>query len=250
LELLFSAALLGAAASASAWGLWRGWRLSSSVLLGALAPALLMAALLVGATGPEGRPYYQQMRSEARVFFESQSAELLKSGQVPADRIEASRAFLEKFYVELLPGWMASLCLLLGWVGTSLSGRLLSKLSSRVASPPPFQLFVWPEPFVFGLIVSIGILAVAPLMGDRAVWGLVGGCLLVLFGTAYFMVGLAITTFFFGKWKLHPFLRLLLYVALFMTPSSVPALSLLGVLDLWVDFRKLKPVVTRETPGT
>lgn len=245
-EALFAAALLGAAVSVSAWAQWRGARGASAVLFGAAAPALFLSVLLLWAKSPDGRPYYQMMREEAGSFFQAQSEMLVKNGEVPQDRVEASRKFLEKFYVDLLPGWMASTCLLLGWFGASIAGRLLARLSSRVRPPDPFRLFAWPEPMVFGVIAAIGLLAAAPLLKDPQAWSVWGGSLLVLFGTAYFLMGLAVVSFFFWKWRLHPALRIALYTAVFLMPSSVVALALLGVLDLWMDFRKLKPAAPAE----
>jgi uncharacterized protein YybS (DUF2232 family) len=226
--------------AASAWAQWRGARGASAVLAGAVAPAFFLLILMVGMKGPDDRPYYYQVRADATTFFQSQSENLVKSGGVPADRVEASRKFLEKFYVELLPGWMASTCLLLGWMAFSISARVLSRVSKRIPSPEPFRNFSLPEPLVFGLIVAIALLAVAPQLAARDTLNVWGGCLLVTFGTLYFMAGLGVTSYFFWKWKLNPFLCVLLYTALFLTPSSVPAMGVLGVLDLWVDFRKLK----------
>jgi len=215
-----------------------------------LAPALFILVLLSAVKGPDGRAYYYQMRTDATAFFQSQSDLLVKSGNIPADRVETSRKFLEKFYVELLPGWMASTCLMLGWLAFSLTARVLSRLSDRFPPPEPFRNFTFPEPLIFGLILAVGLLAAAPLLVSHESLNVWGGCLTVTFGTLYFMSGLAVTSHFFWKWNLHPVLRLMLYLALFLTPSSVPAMGVLGVLDVWVDFRKLKPKPVEDKSGS
>jgi hypothetical protein len=249
-EVLFAAALFGAAVTAAAWAQWRGFRGATAVLLGAAAPALFLLILMVGFKGPDGQLYYHQVRADATAFFQSQSELLVKSGNIPAERVESSRKFLEKFYVELLPGWMASTCLLLGWMAFSVSGRVLSRVSKQIPPPEPFRNFNLPEPLVFGLIAAIGLLAVAPQFDAHDTLKVWGGCLAVTFGTLYFMAGLAVTSYFFWKWKLNPFLCVLLYLAIFLTPSSVPAMGVLGVLDLWVDFRKLKTKPVRDESGS
>jgi hypothetical protein len=246
LELLFAAALFGVAVAASVWTQWRGGRGAVAVLFGALAPALVLAALLFGVRGPDGQMAYREVKTEASAFFQSQADVLLKNGSLPADRLDASRQFLEKIYVDLLPGWIASTCLLLGLMAYYFSGRLLSRLSSRVPSPPPYRSMTFPEPLVFGLILAVGFLAIAPITPQREILNVWGGCLLVAFGTLYFMVGTAVMSHFLWKWRLHPLLRVALYALMFLTPSSIPALGLLGVLDLWMDFRRIKPPTLRE----
>jgi uncharacterized protein YybS (DUF2232 family) len=248
-EMLFAAALFGAAVAASSWGQWRGLRGAWAVLFGAAAPAFFLLAMLIGANGPDGHSYYQQVRSDATSFFQAQSEALQKNGSIPPDRLETSQKLFEKLYVDLLPGWIASFCLLLGWMAFSVSNRVLSRISQKIPPPEPFRNFIIPEPLVFGVILAIGLLAAAPQFSNHDLLSVWGGCLTVFFGTLYFLGGLAVTSHFLWKWKLNPFLNFLLYSALFLTPSSVPALALLGILDLWMDFRKLKPAPELKKSG-
>ncbi|GEM_PF-1245469 len=250
LEMAFIAALLGAAMAASAWGLWRRWKDAHVMVFAAVGPALLFLILLLGVKDPEGRPFYQQMRAESVKLFDTQSELLLEKGALPADQMEAAKRSFTRFYVDLLPGWIAVTCLFLGWFAFFLTAHLLARVDKRFRRPEPYRTLSWPDPWVFGLILAIGLLAVAPVVPQGESLRLWGGCLLVVFGALYLIVGLAIVVFFFWKWSLHPLLRLLLYVALLLTPSSVLALAILGAADVWMDFRRLKPAPVEGKAGS
>jgi uncharacterized protein YybS (DUF2232 family) len=96
---------------------------------------------------------------------------------------------------------------------------------------------------------------------ERLVWGLIGaGVLLILnldlrvtlfalnvmmvLGTIYLFQGLSISAYYFQQWRLPGFFRGALYGFFFLQQFATLGVMLLGLFDLWFDFRRLsrKPV--------
>ncbi len=66
----------------------------------------------------------------------------------------------------------------------------------------------------------------------------IGLNLLIIISTVYLVGGLAITSFFFDKWKVFPFVKVLIYTLAFMQPIFLILIIILGLIDFWFDFRK------------
>ncbi len=66
---------------------------------------------------------------------------------------------------------------------------------------------------------------------------IIGLNLLIIISAVYLIGGLAITSFFFDKWKVFPFVKVLIYVLVFMQPIFLMLIIILGLVDFWFDFR-------------
>ncbi len=76
---------------------------------------------------------------------------------------------------------------------------------------------------------------------------LIGLNLLIIISAVYLVGGLAIASFFFDKWKVFPFVKVLIYVLVFTSPIFLMLIIILGLIDFWFDFRsrnKSQPVPT------
>jgi uncharacterized protein YybS (DUF2232 family) len=80
-----------------------------------------------------------------------------------------------------------------------------------------------------------GFLLFVPSSGLRF---LAANVLLVL-GTVYLFQGLAIAAFYFEKWKLPRFLRAVIYAFLLLQQFATLGVILVGLFDIWLDFRRL-----------
>jgi len=55
----------------------------------------------------------------------------------------------------------------------------------------------------------------------------------------YCFQGTAIMVFYFSKWNVPIFLRLVIYIILFFQSLGAILLAVVGVVDVWADSRKL-----------
>ncbi len=60
---------------------------------------------------------------------------------------------------------------------------------------------------------------------------------LIIISAVYLVGGLAIASFFFDKWKVFPFVKVLIYVLVFTSPIFLMLIIILGLVDFWFDFR-------------
>jgi len=72
----------------------------------------------------------------------------------------------------------------------------------------------------------------------------VGLNVLMVMGTIYLLQGFSILAFYFERWNLPRALRAFLYALLFVQQYLALGAVLLGLFDVWADFRRLskKPV--------
>ena len=113
----------------------------------------------------------------------------------------------------------------------------LSRIMKRVGGASPFgDLSKWrvPEYFVWGVIAG----GIALFAGVDSLVSLAVNLLLVLF-VAYFFQGMAIVSYFFNRKELSGFLKGIVYAFIFVMWYLAIVVAVIGLFDLWFDFRKL-----------
>ena len=114
----------------------------------------------------------------------------------------------------------------------------LARLSSRLPEPPeigPFRDFKNPEPLVWVLIAA----GFALLVPDGATARI---ALNILIETVfmYFLQGLAAVLHYFARASTPQFLKVIFYILLLIQPYLVIGLALIGIFDIWGNFRTPK----------
>jgi uncharacterized protein YybS (DUF2232 family) len=231
---IFSLFILAVASLASTWGLLRGLKPGQAVLAGALGAALFWAVIFI---------FIQSGATTSVPLLIQKAMEQVDQGQVPKpfnatpESTRLYQDFVKNYMILAFPGWIASMCLVLGLLSYYLSSFMLSRVTSRITGPVAFRQWVIPEPLVFGLLAG-GILKLVGHWLKLGPWAdIVSNNLLVFFLGLYTLGGLSIVSFFLHKWRFPAILRILGYVVLLQMFETICAL---GVLDVWFDFRKLK----------
>jgi Predicted membrane protein (DUF2232) len=101
------------------------------------------------------------------------------------------------------------------------------------APPAPFAAFKFSDQLVWGWVLGLG-LCLFPL---PEVWQAVGANLLMVWAVLYAVRGLAV--FSAGSKRVPiPVIATLTVIAMFLLPFVVGGLTLLGLADTWLDFRR------------
>jgi uncharacterized protein YybS (DUF2232 family) len=132
----------------------------------------------------------------------------------------------------VLPGLMVANMGLVAWLNVVLARQLYALLGWGEPEPPLYQ-WVAPEWLVFPL-VGAGFLLLVPVSGIR----FVGLNLLLVLAVLYFAQGLAVVATWFHRLGLPRVLRIIGYPLMFLNPVFVVIITL-GLMDLWLDFRRL-----------
>jgi hypothetical protein len=143
-----------------------------------------------------------------------------------------SQADVEAMIRRLLPGLLVTNTGLVAWLNVMLA-RQVNLLAGQ--GEPQAPLFFWtvPEWVIFG-VLGAGFLLLVPVTGVR----LVALNLLMILAAVYFFQGVAVVAAWFHRLGLPRFLRMIGYPVLFLNPFFFVIVTL-GILDLWLDFRRL-----------
>ena len=155
-------------------------------------------------------------------------------------RIEPYDARIEPLVdglIRIFPGLMIMGTVLVSWANFLMARIFLMKRG--LMSPDESDLRKWqaPEQLVWLLIAS-GF-ALFLFSGTASSLGLNG---LIVFGLVYFFQGLAIVAFWLDRKKAPRFFRVLTYTLIALQQYLTLGVALLGLFDMWIDFRKIKTI--------
>jgi uncharacterized protein YybS (DUF2232 family) len=141
-------------------------------------------------------------------------------------------AQVETLLQRLLPGLLITNMALVAWLNVVLSRQIIFLLGGGEADPP---LYHWaaPEWLIF-LLLGAGFLLLVPVPGAR----FFGLNLLMVVAMLYFCQGVAVVATWFHRLGLPRLLRMIGYPLLFLNPFCFLIITL-GLMDLWLDFRRL-----------
>jgi hypothetical protein len=149
------------------------------------------------------------------------------AGQGLLDQMSATVRTIGAFYPALL--------FLAGLAGLRLAWTWYHRIVARPVGPAPaaFAAFKFSDQLVWGWVAGLGLCLL-----DRPAWtaGL-GSNLLLVWSALYAVRGLAV--FSAGSKRVpRPVIATLSVVAMFLLPFVVGGLTLLGLADTWLDFRR------------
>jgi len=133
----------------------------------------------------------------------------------------------------ILPAIMGNIIIVTIWMTMVLGNRLTLRYCNK---SPWLEYKYWqlPDRLIWAAIFS-AILALIPLQPIQPI----GINLLILAGVFYIFQGVAILVYFFDKWNMPIIFRLPLYVIAVIQSSGTFLLLVVGIADIWLDFRRL-----------
>ena len=150
--------------------------------------------------------------------------------------IEIAVSQLKTFIPRVLPGLLCTGILYTVWMNQVLGNWLLKRRRHDLAPWQDFKEWQLPDHLVWGLIFGAGSLLF--LSGPLNTIGL---NIVIVWGALYFLQGLAVLVGLLHKWSLPKPLRVLIYAFFIIQTFGVVLLSIIGLADVWIDFRKLHP---------
>jgi uncharacterized protein YybS (DUF2232 family) len=159
-----------------------------------------------------------------------------ETSDLPVEQVLALEITVEKLR-SVIPGIMPGL-LLLTMVNTvffnmALGQYLLRRKKQELSPWPPFAEWRLPEQLVALVIVSgIFILIPGGILRD------IGFNLALLSGSLYLFQGLAVLISLLNKWQAPLSVRILIFLLVIFQAFGIIILVILGLADVWADFRK------------
>ena len=172
--------------------------------------------------------------------YQTSIREQWRNAGAPQELIDQSVALMHSAS-QLYPGLLA----IAGISGLRLAWAWYHRVAARpLGTPPaPFRTFVFSDQLVWGWVAAAGLV----LIPMPEPWRLLGANLLLVLGVLYAARGLAVVVSQ-SRGIAGPVGAVLTLVAMLVLPFVVGGLTLLGLADTWLDFRRR--LSTPATGGT
>jgi len=163
---------------------------------------------------------------------------LYKEIGVPPEKIELIQDSLDSIlyvFIRIIPGILSAFTLLMVWANLLMARPMLKR--GNLFCPDFGHLNRWKSPeHLVWIAIGSGFLLLFPLSGVKML-GLNG---LIVLMVIYLFQGLAIVSYYFEKKRFPLVLRGVIYTVLAVQQFLILAVILVGFLDVWADFRRLK----------
>jgi len=212
--------------------------LSGFKTAGSLAGSWFLVVVILSA-GSEVSVYDQLLKTLDHSIVEAveyyrQSASISSENLV---MLETSLYRMQLLVPMIMPAVLGSTVLMITWLTMVIGNTIRLKTFDDFAWDS-YRNWQLPEKLVWGGIV-MAVLTLAPT-GLRTV----GINCLILLGVIYCFQGLSILVFFMNKWNVPLLFRSFFYVMIIFQSLGTLVLLFVGLADIWLDFRKKKPVTT------
>lgn len=173
----------------------------------------------------------------------SQTASLYEKAGIKGEDLKSLQQGMEEagaLIVRIYPA-LVVVCLA---VIAGLNLAMLRKVAARLPNPPAlgdFTRFKNPEQLVWVLIAA-GFTMLVP---DRQVTTAALNVLVVTV-SLYFVQGLAVVASLFNRFAFPRFVRVIFYIVLALQPYLAIGVAVLGIFDIWGDFRTPRPPKQQE----
>lgn len=182
---------------------------------------------------------YQEVLHQIDTGFTVAHETYSNSTDIPLEtqvELQAAIARIREVAPRIFPGVLVTMALSIIWLNIMLANWLLKK--SGRASWGDLSQWRLPDPLVW-VFISAGILLFIP--GHMNTLGL---NLMIIMVTLYFMQGFEVFNHLCLKWSVPKAVRILIIFFLVIQAYGFILLSLLGLADIWADFRKPQTIET------
>jgi uncharacterized protein YybS (DUF2232 family) len=233
LEMLLLGFLLGV-------GMRLNWSLERTVCAASLivfSVGALVYWLVFG--DPSGSPGAQVERD----LRETLALILQQYGTASPDKQVVEEAFekMLPLLAKLLPGAALSSTLMACWLNLVVAKRYFRLRQLPMPDWPEWAQWKAPD-FLVWTVIAGGVALLLPF-GSLKIAGL---NILMVTGVIYLLQGLAIIGFYFERWKLPRLVRTVLYIVILVQQFFTLGAMLMGLFDIWVDFRRLSRATTAD----
>lgn len=179
---------------------------------------------------------YLELRQSVDHGFEATFAMYRDSGRFPAKDLEEIKLFIAQLreqVARLFPALLLVSIISTVWLNIVVGQRLLKRKDPSRTNREDLKNWHLPD-FLVWLVILTGIALLVPAERLNTLGLNMGLVLLVL----YLTQGLAIVSSMMQKWSLPKAVRVITYILLFLQVYGIGFVAVLGLADVWVDFRK------------
>jgi hypothetical protein len=236
--------IFGLIAICTAESLIRQWKPESAVLLGGLIPIAVLGLIMAYYFSHMGKnpvgvveTFFQDQRTEAATLYGSLGFTEMST---TISSISASSIL---FFVLLLP---CVVTLTLASIAACCYTLARSFIVRRPGTGPRLlhvTLASWyaPDSWVWGLIVALTLFLVPTEIARFTGWNFV-----IVFAALYLIQGIALADYLLKiKMHMNSVVRVLIHAIILILPPLTASAVILGIVDIWADFRKVRSSILK-----
>jgi hypothetical protein len=220
-------------------GIVRRMRPENVVLLAGILPLAPIALFLVPLLLKTGQHPVQYIEEHLRQNLTEVQGLYTRMGLTEVSGSIAAVSDVLVFYLaRLVPGIFLTTSLMQSATCYGAARMMVLRRSpgSPLSAGPSLAVWHAPDTWVWGLIASLGLIAVFPKTSAAWFFGMNAAILFVLI---YIVQGIAVIEYFQRKARIPAFWRSLLHAVILALPTVVAVIAF-GIVDIWGDFRKIR----------
>lgn len=168
----------------------------------------------------------------------SASVEFYQSLGWNLEEVERAAGLIRRFFLEAILGWLAVAILAFSAASYFVQRRLAPRSPGAAIPVAPFSHWAAPDKLIWVLLSSLVLLG----LGTRgmAILDWLGLNALIVVASIYLVIGLSVIFYYFNKKGLPRALKIGAVLLLGLIPALFTFVVLLGIFDIWWDWRRLK----------
>ena len=214
----------------------RNWSIEKTVMASAASLLTLVLALLLYYSLRLATPALQLIETHIHDSLQQSISFYAEFGMSPEqiESVKENASEITNTILGLFPSLVVVGASFFAWINLLMMRYLFQK--TRTPCPDYGDLARWkiPDWLVWFVIASGGMMLLP--MPEINMVGFNG---LIIFLFVYLLQGFSIVHFFFKKKSVPRFLRTIFYLFLFVYQSLLLVVAVVGLFDIWIDFRKM-----------
>jgi uncharacterized protein YybS (DUF2232 family) len=234
---------LGLMALGISEGMMRRLRPEQSILAGGLLPLAALIIVLTPLLLKAGRNPVALAEDYLRTSINQAQQLYAQLGLAEVAQMLASVSDKMIYYlVRLSPGLILTTTLFQAVCCYGMARTILLRKHPSLLAPdkPSFAEWHAPDPWVWGLIATLGLVASGLIAKADSLSLIVGLNLALLYLLVYTAQGAALVEFWLRKVKVGVVWRSFAHTIILTLPPLIAVVVALGVVDIWADFRKVR----------
>jgi uncharacterized protein YybS (DUF2232 family) len=180
---------------------------------------------------------YQEITNQINLSIDITYDSYSKTSELSEENIVELKEITEQLkliFSRMFPGLVGTMVLLTVWINLIISQKVIY-LTGMSSGWQEFRHWKLPDYLVWSAILT-GVLIIIPYQHLNDI----GYNLIIITSTLYFMQGLSILSNLFCDWSVPQPVRIIMYLLMMIQAFGILLLMLIGLADVWIDFRKIR----------
>lgn len=197
--------------------------------------------IVLGFIDSTGVGFVSQLEEGFKTIMQAQ-IDIFKDMDLTGHELAETKDLLESAYryiLLIIPAILLISSLITSYLNYLVSAVGLKKMGIEIISIPKFARFKLPRNIVPGILIMFLVIFIAGSL-DFGYIDTINLNLIALLGFMFFIQGLSVFEHLFKKLKIFVVFRIILYIIFLFTAFMLTLISIVGILDIVFDFRKLR----------